>query len=866
MEHGTESCEVTVHIGASDKYLEMQPWSITATGARMPDTIQLAARKALRYLCQMFEWHLGSTPMKYFPPLDRSRPAWAARIRNLESPAGIEKNPTVVAMSGYLLSLDNLCDQLHQRVRDLIQRAEGAESRWHKAKLALAQAEARAAEAESRLAVAEDNLREQADRHSQLLRGVYLVDRAKRKERHSRTAAEPPILEGIPLEHHIPSSVMKLKRDEFRKLRQGGMNVTEYLHKFTELSRYAPEDINDDEKKQEAFLGGLNPEIRTLVEVTTHSDFNAMINRAITTERNRKAELSERKRRFESKKPQQTEKFQKTQYPAHSGQRSQGATSFKTHPGSFQKPAQSAPVMQTQNTSRTQPTGGSQVTNAKACFHCREVGHYRANCPYLNQPAPSIFSNSVQGPKQPTGTNRTAPARSQQQSFGKAKVNHVHAEEAEDAPGVVFDSMVNHIQAESPEDVPVVQEFADVFPDELPGMPPERDVEFTIDLVPGTKPIAKNAYRLAAPELAELKKQLEELQQKGFIRPAASPWGAPVLFVKKKDGSMRLCVDYRDLNAVTIKNKYPLPRIDDLFDQLKGAKFFSKIDLRSGYHQLRVRPEDIPKTAFRTRYGQYEFTVMPFGLTNAPAFFMTLMNKVFMEELDRFVVVFIDDILVYSKSAEEHGQHLKVVLGKLRKHQLYAKFSKCEFWMQRVSFLGHVLTAEGVEVDPEKVKAVSEWKQPTSVSEIRSLLGLAGYYRRFIEGFSKIARPMTELLRKDAKFVWSEACEGSFQELKRRLTSAPVLILPDNQKSFVVYCDASRQGLGCVLMQEGRVVAYASRQLRTHEQNYPTHDLELAAVVHSLKIWRHYLIGNKCEIYTDHKSLKYIFTQSDLNL
>jgi hypothetical protein len=213
-------------------------------------------------------------------------------------------------------------------------------------------------------------------------------------------------------EHHIPSSVMKLKRDEFRKLRQGGMNVMEYLHKFTELSHYAPEDINDDEKKQEAFLGGLNPEIRTLVEVTTHSEFNAMINRAITTERNRKSELSERKRRFESKKPQQMEKFQKTQYPAHSSQRSQGAFSFKMHPGSFQKPAQSAPVMQTQNTSRTQLTGGSQVTNVKTCFHCREARHYRANCPYLNQPASSIFSNSVQGPKQLMGANRTMPARS----------------------------------------------------------------------------------------------------------------------------------------------------------------------------------------------------------------------------------------------------------------------------------------------------------------------------------------------------------------------------------------------------------------------------------------------------------------------
>jgi hypothetical protein len=225
--------------------------------------------------------------------------------------------------------------------------------------------------------------------------------------------------------------------------------------------------------------------------------------------------------------------------------------------------------------------------------------------------------------------------------------------------------------------------------------------------------------------------------------------------VKKKDGSMRLCVDYRDLNGVTIKFKYPLPRIDDLFDQLKGAKFFSKIDLRSGYHQVRIKFEDIPKTSFLTRYGQYEFTVMSFGLTNAPAYFMNLMNRVFMEELDKFVVVFIDDILVYSRSEEEHTQHLRVVLEKLRSRQLYAKFSKCEFWRQKVSFLGHVLTAEGVAVDLEKVEAISSWKQPTSVSEIRSFLGLAGYYQRFIPEFSKLTRPMTKLLKKDKKFVWS---------------------------------------------------------------------------------------------------------------
>jgi hypothetical protein len=228
---------------------------------------------------------------------------------------------------------------------------------------------------------------------------------------------------------------------------------------------------------------------------------------------------------------------------------------------------------------------------------------------------------------------------------------------------------------------------------------------------------------MAPTELAELKTQIIELQQKGFIRPSSSPWGAPVLFVTKKDGSMRMCIDYRSLNEVTIKNKYPLPRIDDLFDQPQGAQYFSKIDLRSGYHQLRVKEGDIQKTTFVTRYGQYEFTVMPFGLTNAPTFFMNLMNKIFMKELDKFVVVFIDDILVYSKDKEEHKHHLRVILGRLRAHQLYAKLSKCEFWQEKIAFLGHILTAKGIEVDPSKVEAVSKWKQPTNVSEIPKLSG-----------------------------------------------------------------------------------------------------------------------------------------------
>jgi hypothetical protein len=391
-------------------------------------------------------------------------------------------------------------------------------------------------------------------------------------------------------------------------------------------------------------------------------------------------------------------------------------------------------------------------------------------------------------------------------------------------------------------------------------MPPDRDVEFVIELQPGTAPISKRPYRMPPKELAELKNQLQELLDKGYIRPSSSPWGCPALFVKKKDGSLRLCVDYRPLNAVTVKNKHPLPRIDVLFDQLAGAKVLSKIDLRSGYHQIKIRPCDIPKTAFSTRYGLYEFLVFSFGLTNAPAYFMYLMNSVFMTELDKFVVVFIDDILIYSKNEKEHAKHLRIVLQRLRDHKLYAKFSKCEFWLKSVKFLGHTISQDGISVDPSKVQEVMDWKPPKSVHQTRSFLGLAGYFRRFIPDFYRIAKPMTELLKKGVKFMWSQACEKAFHTLRQHLTSAPVLVQPDNSKPFEVFCDASGTGLSCVLMQEGRVIAYASRALRPHEINYPTHDIELATVVHALKIWRHYLMGNHCNIFIDHKSLKYIFT------
>ncbi|GJX72109.1 putative reverse transcriptase domain-containing protein [Tanacetum coccineum] len=353
-------------------------------------------------------------------------------------------------------------------------------------------------------------------------------------------------------------------------------------------------------------------------------------------------------------------------------------------------------------------------------------------------------------------------------------------------------------------------------------------------------PVARAPYRLAPSELQELSTQLQELSDKGFLRPSSSPWGAPILFVKKKDGSFRMCIDYRELNKLTVKNRYPLPRIDDLFDQLQGSSVYSKIDLRYGYHQLRVRDEGIPKTAFRTRYGHYEFQVMPFRLTNAPAIFMDLMSKPY---LDKFVIVFIDDILIYSKSKEEHSKHLKLILELLKKEEF-----------------------EGIHIDPAKIESIKDWTSPKTLTEIHQFLGLAGYYRRFIKGFSKIAKPMTKLTQKNVKFDWTEKAEAAFQLLKQKFCSAPILSLPEGSENFVVYSDASCKGLDTVLMLKEKVIAYASRQLKIYEMNYSTHDLELGAVVFALKMWRHYLYGKKCVVFTDHKSLQHILDQKELNM
>jgi hypothetical protein len=414
------------------------------------------------------------------------------------------------------------------------------------------------------------------------------------------------------------------------------------------------------------------------------------------------------------------------------------------------------------------------------------------------------------------------------------------------------------------EDFTVPEEFEDVF-QEIPWFLPRREIDFSMDLVPGVSLVSKTPYRINTPELKELQMKLEELLKKGYIHPCVSPWGAPILFIKKKDGTLRLCIDFRQLKKYTINNKYTLPRIDDLFDHLRGAKIFSNIDPRSGYHQVRIKEEDIHKTTFRTRYRHYEFVVVPFGLISASAIFMCLMNGIFRNYLDKFFIVFLDDILFYSKSEKEHEHHLRLVLQVLREHQLYAKLSKCYFYQKKIHYLGHIISEQGIAVDPKKIESVRGWPTPINVSEVRSFMGLPGYYRRFIVGFSKISHPITSLQKKGTKFEWTPKCEENFNLLKELLTSAPMLKIFDPNESFVVCTDVCKEGLGGVLMQNGHVIGYESRKLKEHEMNYATHDLELAAIVHTLRMWRHYLMGKRCELRTNHIGLKYLFEQPTLN-
>ena len=420
----------------------------------------------------------------------------------------------------------------------------------------------------------------------------------------------------------------------------------------------------------------------------------------------------------------------------------------------------------------------------------------------------------------------------------------------------------------------LLRTFHDTVFAELTELPPERNVRHDVKLEPGSRPFARMPYRMSQDELAELKKQLDALLEKGFIRSSVSPWGAPVLFAKKKDGGLRLCIDYRVINKHTIRNVSPLPRIDDLLDHLHGAQYFSKIDLQSGYHQIRLTEEAIPLTGFNTRYGHYEWVVTPFGLTSAPGTFQTLMNDTFRDLLDECVLIYLDDILIFSRTAEEHRKHVELVLRRLQEHKLRAKLSKCAFGLTELDFLGHVVSKDGIRPDPKKLQAIRDWPVPENVTTLRSFIGLATYYRRFVRNFSKIMAPLTDLLvgkvgKKD-KLAWGQIQTEAFENIKTALMTAPVVIAPNPQIPFTVTTDASDYAIGGVLSQliDGieHVIAYESRKMQPAERNYPAHDREMLAVIHCMRVWRHHLQGpHPVLIRTDNIAVSHFRTQKLLN-
>jgi hypothetical protein len=415
----------------------------------------------------------------------------------------------------------------------------------------------------------------------------------------------------------------------------------------------------------------------------------------------------------------------------------------------------------------------------------------------------------------------------------------------------------------------LLQRFSKTFGPLPNRLPPERDVDHAIELEAGAKPPFLPIYHLSPRELQEVKEQLTMLLEMGFIQPSKSPYGAPIIFVPKKNGKLRMCVDFRALNNATVKNRYPLPRIDELLDRLQGASVFTKLDLQSGYWQIRIKEEDVHKTAFRTRYGHYEWRVLPFGLTNAPATFQALMNRVLAPFLDKFVVVYLDDILIFSRSPEEHAKHLQLVLEALEKNELYVGVDKCAFAHKQVDFLGHVVSSDGIRPDPAKVAAVKEWPVPKTLRDVRSFLGLTGYYRRFIRHYAAKAVPLTDLTRADVVWRWGEQQQTAFEALKRALTSAPVLVVPDPELPYEVYTDASNFALGAVPLQRQdkykRPVAFLSRKLSPTERNYPTGDREMLGILYALQEWRCYLEGAEFTVNSDHLNHTWFKQKRDLS-
>ncbi|GJX03603.1 putative reverse transcriptase domain-containing protein [Tanacetum coccineum] len=644
------------------------------------------------------------------------------------------------------------------------------------------------------------------------------------------------------VEEFCPSNEMEKLESEFWNHKMVGANHAAYTDRFHELAKLVPHLVTPESSRIKRYIAGLAPEIRGMLRATQPTTIQNAILRAgiLTDEAVSCGTLTKG-----SDKRKGVEESGKTGGSWKDNKKAKTGTGlcFNCQKlGHFIKDCR-APIRQ------AVPVNAVRMNNnPRVCYECGSPDHFRNNCPKMYQGSgqPSNQLALEGSPDFSFISTEFAPLLDVRPSI----VNPGYVIEVADGKKVEVDRIIRDCKLELESSlfsinlIPLGHGSFDV----IVGMDwlsqhkavivcHEKVVELPVE--------DGRILRAYEERVVGITKALKSAKED---EPSHSPWGAPVLFVKKKYGSLCMCIDYRELNKLTIKNRYPLPRIDDLFDQLQGLQFFSMIDLRLGYHQLRVHEDDIPKTAFRTRYIHFEFTVMPFGLTNAPIVFMDLMNRVCKPYLDKFVIVFIDDILIYSKTKEDHEVHLGLVLELLRKEKLYAKFSMCEFWLQEVHFLGRIINQNGIHVDPSKIEAVKNWKTPTTPSEIRSFLGLAGYYRRFIANFSKIAKPLTSLTQ---KYVWGVEQEEAFQTLKNNLCDAPILTLPDRVEDFVVYYDASNQGLGCVLMQRGKVIAYASRQLKIYEKNYTTHDLELGAVtelnMHQRR-WIELFSDYKCEI------------------
>ncbi|GBG61232.1 hypothetical protein CBR_g19764 [Chara braunii] len=398
---------------------------------------------------------------------------------------------------------------------------------------------------------------------------------------------------------------------------------------------------------------------------------------------------------------------------------------------------------------------------------------------------------------------------------------------------------------------------------------PNRPTKHHIELLPGAVPPKGRIYRMSPAELEDLRRQLETLTSKGWIRPNTSEFGAPVLFVPKGSGEFRMCIDYRGLNKITRKSTKPLPRIDDLLDMVQGCTIFSKVDLKSGYHQIEMAEEDVHKTAFKTRYGTYEYLVMPFGLCNTPGTFQTEMHRIFRPYLDKFMVVYLDDILVFSKTTREHAEHLTLVLQSLRDSQYKINKENSSFGVPSVIYLGHVISGDGLAPEAAKIAAIQDWPQPQTVRDVRSFLGLASCYRKFVRNFSAVAAHLTNITKKDTAFLWSLHCQMTFARLKQALTRAPVLKLPDPTLPFVLTTDASQYGIGAVLQQDDgnglRPVEFMSKKIKTHKLQDSTYEKELYALVSALKHWKHFLLGRHFKIFSDHSTLQWLKSQGELN-